>query len=150
MSISRAKAVLIPRVARGEVISWRSQGASHEQMLCVIGKLPCWDRTLVCLVRVLFLTETQQQTMRKGKKTRAHMKCSFTPAEWQSRKLSMAFQLCLRSLISLDIDIVPFLCVVHFRPLSFHSNLYPVYGTHELPCTSLGTLTSGFSVLLWK
>lgn len=66
------------------------------------------------------------------------MKCSFTPAEWQSRKLSMAFQLCLRSLISLDIDIVPFLCDVHFRPLSFLSNLYPVYGTHELPCTFFG------------
>lgn len=69
MSISRAKAVLIPGVARGEVIPRTSQGASHNQMLCVMEKLPCWDRTLVCLVRVLFLTEIQQQTMRNGKKT---------------------------------------------------------------------------------
>ena len=59
--------MLMPGVARGDVIPRRSQGASHKQMLCVMGKLS-WGRTVICLVRVLFLKVTQQQMMRKEKK----------------------------------------------------------------------------------
>lgn len=116
---------------------------TQTQILWVMGKLPFKIGAVISPGRVLFLIVVQQQTMLKLQNG-PHMKSTFKLAEWESRELNTVFLVSLRSLISQDINLLPFPCALCFGPLPFLSNFNLVYGTYGLSWTFMGTLTSLF------